>query len=109
MASTDARPLFRNCLIPAMATPVTEDFAPDAARMAARARALLGDGADGVALFGTTGEGPHFPVAQRQSVLEQVIGAGVPSDRLVVAANAVALADVVSLARHAVASGAAAV
>ena len=109
MASTEARSLLRNCLIPAMATPVTEDFAPDAARMAARARALLGDGADGVALFGTTGEGPHFPVAQRQAALEQVIAGGLPPDRLIVAANAVALADVISLARHAVAVGAAAV
>jgi 4-hydroxy-tetrahydrodipicolinate synthase len=109
MASTEARALFRNCLIPAMATPMTEDFAPDAARMAARARALLGDGADAVALFGTTGEGPHFPVAQRQSALEHIAAAGLPPDRLIVAANAVALADVISLARHAVAIGAAAV
>ena len=59
-----------------MATPMSEDFAPDATRMATRVRTLLGDGADGVALFGTTGEGPHFPVAQRQAALEQIVASG---------------------------------
>jgi len=102
VASTESNLPFRNCLIPAIATPVTEDFAPDAARLAARGRALLGDGADAIAIFGTTGEGPHFPVAQRQTALEKIIAGGLPAERLVVAANAAALADVVAIGRHAV-------
>src|SRR5262249_56554047 len=74
-----------------------------------RVRGVRGGGAEAVALFGPPGGGRHFPVAQRQSALDQIIAAGLPPDRIIVAANAVALADVFSLARHAVAIGAAAV
>lgn len=109
VASSASDSLFRNCLIPAIATPVTDDMAPDAARLAARGRGLLAEGADAIAVFGTTGEGPHFSAAQRQGALERTVAAGLPASRLVVAANAAALADVVAVARHAVHLGAAAV
>ena len=95
----------RNCLITAAATPLTADLEPDAALLIAHCRFLLAGGCDGVGLFGTTGEGPHFSVAQRQRTLDAVIAGGIAPGRLVVSASALALADAAALARHAVALG----
>ena len=69
------------------------------------ARELLAQGCDGVALFGTTGEGPAFPVAARSAGLEALLEAGVPARRIVVSASAIAPADALALTRHALGSG----
>jgi 4-hydroxy-tetrahydrodipicolinate synthase len=98
----------RDCLVVAIATPVTRDLTPDVPLLLARSRALLDGGCDGIALFGTTGEGEHFAPRDRMATLETVVAAGLPPARLVVATGALALADVVELSRHAVAQGAAA-
>ncbi len=89
----------------AIATPIAADHAPDLARLAARALDLLAQGCDGVALFGTTGEGPVFPVADRRTGLEALLAAGIPPARLVVSASATAPADALALTRHAQAAG----
>jgi 4-hydroxy-tetrahydrodipicolinate synthase len=44
-------------------TPLGPEGAIDHARMAAHVRTLFAQGVDGVAPFGTTGEGPSFSVA----------------------------------------------
>src|SRR5262245_4126935 len=93
----------KNCLIPALATPLTDAGTPHLELLAERGKALLKAGCDGLGLFGTTGEGPHFSVKQRQASLEGVIKHGISTGRLIVSANASALADVVALARHALA------
>ena len=92
-------------LFVAIATPIGAHDAPDLARLAARAVALLAQGCDGIALFGTTGEGPAFAVAERQAGLEALLAAGIPPDRLVVSASATAPADALALTRHAQAAG----
>jgi 4-hydroxy-tetrahydrodipicolinate synthase len=89
----------------AIATPIGVDYAPDPARLAARAEDLLAQGCDGIALFGTTGEGPAFPISDRRAGLEALLAAGVPPARLVVSASATAPADALELTRHAQASG----
>ncbi|HKP66925.1 MAG TPA: dihydrodipicolinate synthase family protein, partial [Casimicrobiaceae bacterium] len=48
-------------------TPVAADGALDTARMAAHARGLLAAGVNGIAPFGTTGEGPSFSLAERRA------------------------------------------
>jgi 4-hydroxy-tetrahydrodipicolinate synthase len=78
----------RNCLITAVATPLTVDLAPDAALLIAHCRSLLAGGCDALALFGTTGEGPHFSVTQRKRVLDMVLGGGIPAGRLLISASA---------------------
>jgi len=88
----------------ALATPLGADDAPDRALLAARARELLAQGCDGVALFGTTGEGPAFPVGDRMAGLEALLEAGIPAHRLVVSASASAPADALTLTRHALTS-----
>jgi 4-hydroxy-tetrahydrodipicolinate synthase len=95
----------RNCLITAVATPLTADLAPDAALLIPHCRSLLAAGCDALALFGTTGEGPHFSVAQRKRVLDMVLGGGIPAGRLLISASASSLDDAVALAGHAVGRG----
>ena len=95
----------RDCLIVAIATPITQQLTPDARLLAARGRTLLESGCDGLALFGTTGEGAHFAPRDRMAALEALVGAGLSPDRLVVATSALSIADVVELSRHATALG----
>ena len=89
------------CLVVAAATPLTRDLAPDAALLAAHCSMLLTAGSDGIALFGTTGEGPEFSVRDRRATLEAVVTAGMPARRLIVSTTALALPDIVELSRHA--------
>ena len=89
----------------ALATPLADEGTPHQGSLAARAQALLAQGCDGIALFGTTGEGPAFPVAERIAGLEALLAAGVSPERLVVAASATAAGDALALTRHALALG----
>lgn len=98
----------RDCLIAAVATPVTPRLTPDVSRLVARAWTLLEAGCDGLALFGTTGEGAHFSPRDRMVTLEALVAAGLPAGRLVATTSALALPDVVELSRHATALGVAA-
>src|SRR5438046_9592571 len=86
-------------------TPLGHDGAIDHARMAAHARALFAQGVNGVAPFGTTGEGPSFSVAERRAGLDAMLAAGIPASRLVAATGCAAFADTVALTRHAVQAG----
>ena len=56
-------------------TPLDRNGRLDGARMAAHIRILLGQGVDGVAPFGTTGEGPSFSVAERRAGLDGLLAA----------------------------------
>ena len=58
---------------PAMLTPLTESLDIDHARMAAHAKGLIASGCGGVTIFGTTGEGPSFSMAERREALDQLI------------------------------------
>jgi 4-hydroxy-tetrahydrodipicolinate synthase len=91
----------RDCLAVAITTPITDSFRPDVALLVDRCRKLMQDGCDGVTLFGTTGEGAEFSVADRTATLEQVIAAGIPADRIIVSVGALSIPDIVTLARHA--------
>lgn len=99
----------RNVVIAAVATPVGADYRPDGDLLLARCRQLLAEGCDGITLFGTTGEGAEFAVADRQQVLEQVIAGGLDPQRLIVSAGALTLPDMTALAAHATERGVAGV
>ena len=83
----------------AMLTPLDPSGAIDDARFAAHARSLMAQGVDGVAPFGTTGEGQSFSVAERIAGLDALIAGGVPPDRIVAATGCAALADTIALTR----------
>ena len=90
---------------PAMLMPVTADGALDTLRALAHARHLVASGCDGVALFGTTGEGPAFTNAERKGLLEAMLAGGLRPEQVVVTISACALADAIDLGRHAAARG----
>jgi 4-hydroxy-tetrahydrodipicolinate synthase len=86
-------------------TPLDRDGRVDAARMAAHVRLLLGQGVDGVAPFGTTGEGTSFSVAERRSGLDALLAGGITAGRIVAGTGAAAISDAVELTRHAIGVG----
>ncbi len=86
-------------------TPLESDGSCDAGRLAAHCRHLFDAGCDGVALFGTTGEGPSFSVAERRRALEAVLRAGIPARRVMLGTGAAALPDAAELNRAATEAG----
>jgi 4-hydroxy-tetrahydrodipicolinate synthase len=84
---------------------VGSDGAPDCARSTALARYLLGNGCDGLNVLGTTGEATSFSLDQRMILMSAYRDAGLPMDRLMVGTGAAAVADAVTLTRHAAALG----
>lgn len=92
-----------NC---AAATPVTSEGKPDLALFAAHCRALLNEGAHGLAILGTTGEANSFGLADRMALVEAAIGSGIRGDQLLPGTSACNVAETVALTRHAVQNGA---
>ena len=88
-------------VIAAIATAVDAGGAPDCARSVELARFLLANGCDGLNVLGTTGEATSFSTEQRMRVMSAYHAAGLPMDRLMVGTGAAALADAITLTRHA--------
>jgi len=87
-----------------MLTPIGRDGGVDHPRFARHAHALLAQGVDGVAPFGTTGEGQSFSMAERMAGLVALLEAGVPAERLVAATGCAALTETIALTRESVQS-----
>ena len=85
--------------------PLRPDLGIDPERFVAHARRLLAQGCHGLALFGTTSEANSFSVAERKALVEEVVGAGIPPERLMVGTGCCALTDSVELTRHAMEVG----
>ena len=83
----------------ASATPLTADGNVDHARLAAHAKQLFGKGVDGVVLFGTTGEGTSFNVAERVATVEAVLKAGIAPERIGIGGGFPAITDGIALSR----------
>jgi 4-hydroxy-tetrahydrodipicolinate synthase len=88
-------------LWPALLMPVEADGTLDTPRALAHAHRMLNAGCDGVTLFGTTGEGPAFTVAERRALLESMLGSGVRADQIIVNLTTLALGEAIELGRHA--------
>jgi len=95
---------FRGLLVPVL-TPFTADLTPDIARLASFCRWLLDHGADGLAVFGTTSEANSMAADERITVLDGLIAAGLPADRLMPGTGACAFTEAGKLSRHAVEAG----
>ena len=96
--------IFSGVLVPAV-TPFGADFAPDVRKFVSFCTWLLAQGADGLAVFGTTSEANSLSVAERTSLLEALIAAGVPAAKLMPGTGLPSLPEAVALTRHAVAAG----
>ena len=92
-------------LWPALLIPVAPDGQLDRARAIAHTRRLLAAGCDGIALFGTTGEGPAFSNSERKGLLEAVLASDVRPDQIIVTISTCAMPDAIDLGRHAAALG----
>ena len=82
--TTTSIPIIRG-LWCATVTPMAADGTIDDRRFAAHARALFAQGVDGIAPFGTTGEGQSFSCDERRAGLDALLAAGIPATRIVAA------------------------
>ena len=92
-------------LWPALLMPFDASGEVDTVRAIAHAKRMLDAGCDGVTLFGTTGEGLSFSLAERKDLLETFLASGIHPDQIVVTISACALAEAIELGRHAIALG----
>ncbi|TDJ29389.1 MAG: dihydrodipicolinate synthase family protein [Gammaproteobacteria bacterium] len=103
-----SQPSFRGVLVPAL-TPFQSDLSPDAEAFLRHCRWLLEQGADGLAVFGTTSEANSMSVEERMMLLEYLLDNGIPAGALMPGTGMSALADTVRLTAHAVSRGCAGV
>ena len=95
---------FNGVLVPVL-TPFTPGGEPDAARFVAFCRWLLDQGAGGLSIFGTTSEANSMAAAERMALLDRLIGAGIPSQKLMPGTGACSMTEAAGLVRHAVGHG----
>jgi 4-hydroxy-tetrahydrodipicolinate synthase len=100
MASTP----FAGVLVPVL-TPFTPSGEPDGGRFIAFCRWLLAEGADGLAIFGTTSEANSMSAGERMDLLDRLIAAGVPAAKLMPGCGACSVTEAATLIRHAVGHG----
>ena len=89
-------------LWPALLSPILADGSLDMPRLVAHAKRLMAAGSDGLTLFGTTGEGTAFTVAQRKAATDALIAEGIAGQQLILNLTALARDDAIALAEHAV-------
>jgi 4-hydroxy-tetrahydrodipicolinate synthase len=90
-------------------TPMQGDGSPNGAAFARHCRWLLDNGADGLAVLGTTGEANSFSVAERHLLLDALAEGGIPGSTLLPGVGCCAIPDTVELTRKALAVGSAGV
>lgn len=90
--------------VPAI-TPFASDLSVDVERFVTNSRALLDDGADGLAPFGTTSEANSMSVGERMNALDALIESGIDPQRLIPGTGCAALTDTIALTRHATERG----
>jgi 4-hydroxy-tetrahydrodipicolinate synthase len=95
---------FAGVMVPVL-TPFTASGEPDAARFTAFCRWLLDQGAGGLAIFGTTSEANSMSPAERMGLLDHLVEAGIPAEKLMPGTGACAMTDAAALVRHAVGHG----
>src|SRR5437764_14819256 len=102
------RPRLSGVLAPVL-TPFRSDLSPDAARFVRHCRWLLSQGCAGLAVFGTTSEANSLSVEERETLLQELLSAGIDPGRLLPGTGCCALTDTVRLTRAAVRAGCAGV
>ena len=99
-----AKTQFAGLLVPAV-TPFRDDGSPDREAFVRLCKWLLGQGAHGLAVFGTTSEANSLTLAERTGLLEDLVEAGIPASALMPGVGMCALGDTVTLVRHALSLG----
>jgi 4-hydroxy-tetrahydrodipicolinate synthase len=96
---------FSGVLVPAL-TPFKADLAIDREAFFDFCRWLLEEGADGLAIFGTTSEANSLSLAERRGLLDELVERGIRAESLMPGTGACSLPEAVELTRHALAAGA---
>lgn len=91
-------------LVPVL-TPFLPDLRPATDAMVKHCNWLLLQGANGLAVFGTTSEANSLGCDERIELLEALIESGIPADRFMPGTGTCALTDSVRLTRHAMELG----
>jgi len=86
-------------------TPLSPGGGIDTPRLAAHVKRLFAAGVDGIALFGTTGEGQSFALRERRAALDALLAAGIEPRRVLVGTGCAALPETIELTGHAVGCG----
>lgn len=89
----------------AVLTPVGADLVPDVARHADHCRWLLKSGCDGLGILGTTGEANSLSVDERITVMEGLVKAGIPAEKLMPGTGCCSIVDSVVLTKKALELG----
>ncbi len=85
-------------------TPFGSDLSPDIECLVSHCRWLLAQGV-GLAVFGTNSEANSLTVAEKVLMLESLLAAGIPGDRLMPGTGSCSIGDTVTLSRCAVEQG----
>lgn len=95
---------FAGVLVPVL-TPFTPAGEPDAGRFVSFCRFLLDQGADGLAVFGTTSEANSMAGSERMALLDKLIAAGIPAAKLMPGTGACSITEATTLIKHAIGHG----
>jgi 4-hydroxy-tetrahydrodipicolinate synthase len=95
---------FNGVLVPVL-TPFAPGGEPDTGRFVAFCRWLLDQGAGGLSIFGTTSEANSMAAAERMALLDRLIEAGIPAQKLMPGTGACSMTEAAGLVRHAVGHG----
>jgi 4-hydroxy-tetrahydrodipicolinate synthase len=86
-------------------TPVGNDGRIDHARFVDHVRWLFTQGVQGIAPFGTTGEGQSFSLDERRAGVDALLAAGIAGSRIVSGTGCASLPETIALSKHAVQAG----
>jgi 4-hydroxy-tetrahydrodipicolinate synthase len=89
-------------------TPFDGDLRPDAQRLAAHCRWLIGNDV-GLAVFGTNSEANSLSVAEKRGLLDHLVEAGLPPSRMMPGTGCCSISDSIELTAHALGLGCAGV
>jgi 4-hydroxy-tetrahydrodipicolinate synthase len=103
-SSVTGRRPFGGVLVPAL-TPFKADGSVDDSAFLDFCRWLLDQGANGLAVFGTTSEANSLSLAERMSLLELLIDKGIPAKALMPGTGACSVPEAVQLTKAAVSAG----
>jgi 4-hydroxy-tetrahydrodipicolinate synthase len=95
---------FAGVLVPVL-TPFAATGEPDAGRFIAFCHWLLDQGADGLAIFGTTSEANSMSAGERMELLDRLVAAGIPPAKLMPGTGACSVTEAAALSRHAAGHG----
>lgn len=82
-------------------TPMDSTYRCNSKRLARHCQDLIDRGCQGIALFGTTGEGPSFSAAEKIEILKEVIEFGLDPQKIIFANGAASFPDTIALAKAA--------